>query len=431
MAPTTMEAPAETGADFDAGLDDLLATASGGDEPAGEPTPVEHAADEAPGGEGPTAPPDGAQPEQTPPGEGPTSEYQLSEDGQHYLVPKDQLGVMQTNREYLQKVQEHFPTVADAQEARQLSANWNQMRQDFLHNGEQGLDKMMAYLTGKNVDPQYPEVRAQFEQAFTRMATKMPAILENMAPEAHRGVVGSLIGPYIEGAYQHAAETGDPAILKAAQNVDWFFTGQYKAEAPKYDPNAAAIQQQQAREQEISAREQRILDGEWNGFTQQNVEGAKAREFNSEISKALAPLKERYDPDTFKYVQDRVVNELLGKMKQDQIWANDHVNQLKMLRAAFNDARKVGRTPNLQAAQAWKNDFMLRVRRNIGAITTAVTKNVPANAKPGTTRTAKTQTAPARTTAPARAQNGQYTREQREAAFDKGIDDLVGTFGFN
>jgi hypothetical protein len=416
-----MEAPAESGASFDAALDDFQATLNG-EETEQTPTPVEHAADEMP----PAAETE-AQTGDQPPAEG-ESEYQLAEDGQHYLVPKDQLGVFQTNKEYLAKVQEAFPTIADAEAARGLASNWNQMRQDFLYNGDQGLEKMLAYLSGKNVDPSYPEVRQQFEQGFIRMASKVPEMLESMAPEAHREVLGKLIGPYIEGAYQHAAETGDPAALKAAQNVDWYFTGQYKAEAPKFDPNAARLQEQQAREQELSAREAEIRTHEWNTVNQANIEGAKARDFNAELDRALSTFKDRYDSDRFAFIRKEIAAGLVQKLGEDRIWATDHSNQFVMLKKSFETGWKPGKQVNLQAANAWKNDFMGRVRRYLPSIVEKVLKGAPPKA--AAPRTTKTPPTPARPNAPARAQNGQYTREQRDAEFEAGVNDLAKSFGW-
>ena len=120
---------------------------------------------------------------------------------------------------------------------------------------------------------------------------------------------------------------------------------------------------------------------------------------------------------------------MLAKLGEDKIWATDHSNQFRMLQKGYEQNWQPGKQINQQAANIWKNDFMVRVRKYLPSIAQTRLKGTPPNqgAAPRTTKTAQT---PARTNAPGRAANGQYTREQQDAVFDAGVNDLAKSFGW-
>lgn len=299
------------------------------------------------------------------------------------------------------------------------------MTSDFLSGDPQSLERFFNFLSGGDIDPNYPDLKGQYQAAFTNMIMKGPEALQRLAPHAYDEFLDNVTKPLIEGAYQHAAATGKPEDLTGAKWFDYLLTGQYKTELPKaQDPAQFAQNQLSTREQQIAEREATLMKQSWGAF---NPETGKWNAFYAELDRTLAPIKANYDEKIWPAIRDHVARQAIDKMKADQLWGRDHQNALRGLEQAFQQRWKGGRGYDdlKPSVQAFQNDFLLRARRVIPSVAADVLK--AAAAKPA----AQAQPA-ARTTAPQkpqtqRAANGQFTQAQRDAAKSKLLDDLAAT----
>jgi len=427
-AEAPVSAPAET---MDSALNDLANMMTG--------------TEETPPGESPTAPPPSGEPVPAHPGgEGPSSEaspaaqptdapveYQLSPDGNHYLVPKDKIGdvgQLPAVREYYAKVQEKFPTVGDAEEAYSRASQFGLMNTDFLYGDDNGIDNFLAYLTGKGVDPAYPDLANQFKGSFVKMAQRMPDTLRSVDPQAHYNFTDSLIKQEIDAAYSAAAESGNPEHFKAAQWLDYGWNGKYRTELGKPDPAAQQTNVLTQREQGIQQRESQLLERDWTAFNSSKLEGAKWQEFNAELDRTLAPVKDKYDATIWPHVRDGIRRDVLAKMTKNEAWAGQHSGSLRGLKATYDQLWKAGKSPDAltTSARAYINDFMIQARRAIPEVSKALLSKTPP-AKAGTPQ--QVPAATARPNTPARAPNGQFV-EQQKADYEKEVEATAGMLGW-
>ena len=331
--------------------------------------------------------------------------YQLTPDGTGYVVPKAEFPLLSGAKQYAEKVQERFPTIQDAEVAYLQSSDHNAMMTDFLHGETADVDAMLSHLAGANAtDPQF---RSQSQQAFTRMAERLPEVLKQVNPEAYAKHVNNMFQVEVQAAYEKAAQTGDPKDLLRAQSIEWGKTGRYQIELPKVDPAKAASDAQAAREASIAQRETQLLDRDWSNFNRGTVEGPKWQQFNAAIDAALAPVKAKYTPEIFSAVRDRIASQINDKLKADFDWARMHGNERKVIEASYKQAWKSnqsvdGLNPRIQA---YNNDFMARVRRHLPSIAAPILNSATASAV--ASQKAPQPAAPPNQPA-ARAANGQF-----------------------
>jgi len=184
--------------------------------------PEVSASDDTPGGEGPTeVPGPGEQPAETPGGEeggvvDAANPYKMTEDGSGYVVPKSELASMTGMKDYASKVQEWFPTPADAEYAANEQSDWRQFRTDFELGEDQHIDQIVGFLMGNGA--KLPDGRAdlntkmRFQNSFAKMAQKLPDVLKNFADpnrpnfgkEVYDNLANSFIENKIEQNYQKA-----------------------------------------------------------------------------------------------------------------------------------------------------------------------------------------------------------------------------------
>lgn len=355
--------------------------------------PIDAAAtDTLPPGEAPTQPEQIPGQSPTPPGEGPT--YKLSEDGNSYLVPKNELAPLTGYKKYAEEVQGWFPTAADAQAAYQHFSYDQQMRSDYLHGADTDLDAFVQHWAGADYY-QNPQMQRQYQERFAQMAQRMPEILKGINENAYYSLAEGLVSKHIERAYELAAQTGSPADLEAAQRYDWGWTGKYKTELPKADPNKPVLEQQQAREREITQRETAALSRDWKSFNDSTVEGPKWQQYNAELDKTLEPVKNKYDPIEFGAIRDKISTDLIAKLNADQEFSRIHKSQQKAIESGYANAwkRQAPADELKPLIQARHNHLMTQVRRLLPSIaapllkaaTTRKVSQSPANRQPQST----------------------------------------------
>lgn len=421
----TLEAPVETGGGES--MESLISNTA--DLITGTPSETEQPTEsnEYPGGEGPadTQPTPVSDPQ--PGGEAPTSDYQLSEDGQNYLVPKAELPNLKTLREYNESVQARFPTAQDAEVAHRDATGWRAMNTDFLHGGAGGLDGVLGFLAGR--DASTPEAKAQFQQAFTAMAKQLPeAMAKYVGPEAEHAFASSMVQREIDMAYKIAAQSGDPADLKSAQWLDYGWTGQYKTALPK---GPAAPDPLSAREQALNQRETAIVESQWKSLNDSTIEGPKWQQFNAELDRTLNPVKANYDPAVWKHLREGIAKDLLAKMGEDQNWASTHGNTLRSLQSTFSTRVKAGQGNSINdiknSAKTYQNDFMMRMRRHLPSIAAPLLRKGQAPAQSAAKTAAPNARAPQATNGqPRNTNNGQFkSLADRDKAYDALLSDTV------
>lgn len=315
-----------------------------------------------PPGEAPTKPEEVPGQQPSPPGEGPS--YQLTEDGNHYLVPKTELAPLQGYKTYAEQVQGWFPTAADAQAAYQHFSYDQQMRADYLHGQEADLDAFIKHWAGADYYAN-PQMQQMYQQRFSQMAQRIPGVLKGLDQNAYYTMAEGLVQDHIAAAYDYASQTGDPADLIAAQRLDWGFTGQYKTELPKVDPSRPLLEQQTRQAQELAQREATLLSRDWKSYESGTVEGPKWQAFNAEIDKTLAPVKDKYDPAEFDAIRLKISNDLIAKLNADQEFSRIHIAQKRAIESGYANLWKKQMSadelkPTIQARQ---NHLMTQVRR--------------------------------------------------------------------
>jgi len=389
MTPT-LEAPAvdtATGGDWTSELSADLQAGFSADE-----TPQEETPEAVPEAE--AAPVDEAAPE-TPvavtPADPNAPPYKLTTDGNGYIVPKAELPQLQGFKTYAETLQQTFPTVQDAMNAHQQAIDLRNMQVDYITGGEPHIKAILDYWsTGGTNDP---TTRAQYAESFVKMASKVPDVLKQINPQAHDQMGSSFVAARIEAAYAKAAQTGDKNDLLQAQSLDWGITGRYKTELPKHDPVKAQEAAIRARAEQVSQREAAMLNRDWNTFNNGTVEGPKWNQFNAAIDKALEPVKNRYAPDDFAIVREKLAQGVLSEINKDYAFSQTHNNELNYLQNEHARLWKAGQpTAALtNKIQAYQNNLLARVRQVLPGIAGPVLKTATARAvaqqppKPGST----------------------------------------------
>lgn len=411
-ADTSMES--ELGATLSSAAESAMGSDTpSGDAPAGDaPAPVAPAA-AAPAESAPPADPAAPAPA--------TEPYKLTEDGAAYMVPKAELPTLTAHKQYAESVQNRFPTVNDAELGYLESSDFRTMRADYLNGQEGDIDAVLGYWAGQ--DHTDPNLRAQFQQSFAKMAERLPQTLQKVNPQAYTKLSDGIIHAHIAALYGRAAQTGNADDLLAAQRFEWGMANADQGrllDPERYNtgkPSQAksAPDPLSGREQELQTRESELLNRDWTSFNKTSLDGPKWTGFYAEIDKALAPLEKQYQPLVFSALKEKIGKELIGKLQQDRAWASRHESERRAIQSAYSHLWKQRGSPDQLKAthvQPYTNDFMAQVRRLLPSIAQPLLNTA---AKPAT----PPKPAPA-ATVPPRAPNGQFAqqKQERQAGYD-------------
>lgn len=351
--------------------------------------------------------------------------YPLSQDGNGYVVPKQDYQILDGQRQYTEAVQSFFPTANDAQAAYNEATDHRLMLTDYVTGKPELIDAVLAHWAGAGETD--PTMQQQFQQSFAKMAERMPETLRQVNPQAYDKFMGSIINNKIEELYNIAAQSGDPADLFKAQEYDHALTGQYKTEVPKYDPEAAAHQQLEQRQRAIDQHENQIMDRDWAAFNggwdpatgtpSGSISGPKWKAYFDEISRTLEPIKANYSSTIFDAIVHKVNADLVNKLQSaDPMWAQNHNNALQSLENAFKALWKSRQPTNQlqQRIQFFQNDFMTQVRRYLPSVVKEVLKDSTPASRPAPAQQPRTSPAAARPAQhpPASRTNGQSRQVQ-------------------
>lgn len=371
------------------------------------------------------APLDPAAPAPTPAAAPAAEPYKLTEDGAAYMVPKAELPTLTAHKQYAESVQNRFPTVNDAELGYLESSDFRTMRSDYL-NGEQGdIDAVLGYWAGQ--DHTDPNLKAQFQQSFAKMAERLPQTLQKVNPQAYTKLSVGIIQAHVAALYGRAVQTGNADDLLAAQRFEWGMANadqgrlldpeRYNTGKPS--PAKSTPDPLTGREQELQTREAQLLDRDWASFNKTSLDGPKWTGFYAEIDKALAPVKTQYQPVVFEALRDKIGKELIGKLQQDRAWASRHESERRAVQSAFSHLWKQRGSPDQLKAthiQPYTNDFMAQVRRLLPSIAQPLLNTAAAQPPSPATPPKPAQAA----TVPPRAPNGQFApqKQERQAGYD-------------
>jgi hypothetical protein len=406
-------------------LDELAAEAGGlTDDTGGDEAPLGDEGDsgitnasEETAPEEAAAPADGDAPQADAPADG---TYPLTADGSGYAVPKQDFDILEGQRQYAEAVQNRFPTAADAEVAYTEATDFRSMLTDYTSGDPANIDSVLSHWAGAGETD--PLMVRQFQQSFATMATRMPDTLKQINPTAYQQLsnrfineagldIYAPIAQQTQSLYEKAAQTGDPTDLYNAQKWDHDHTGQYKTELPKDDPEAARLQQIEARQQELDNHEKTLVGRDWTNFNNSTVSGPKWAQYNGEIDRALDPIKANYSEPVFNAIKASVNQRLIAKLQDPSNsemanWARNHDLAYKGLEQAFKTAWKSGQPVSQlqQRIQFFQNDFMTQARKYLPSVVKEVVGN-PSPKTPGTRTATPPQQQPR--TAPAAARPAQ------------------------
>ncbi len=368
-------------------------------EPEAPAEPVEAASEPAPGGEAPTSPETTETPVPATPGGEAGSEYKLTEDGASYLVPKTELPVLNGFKQYASEVQTIFPTVTDAKTAYQDSSDLRAMLNDYAFgtepdaNGITGIDAFVKHLAGFE-HAKDPAAQAQYQQAFARMAERVPNILKDINPEAYSGLVNNFVGNQIESAYDRAREFQEEAtasgfpgdqryadvMLQRAQQMEWGATGKVRGEYDqangvyKYDFQKKAEQPANtnlsAQEQALAKREEALLDRDFKAFDKAEVDGPMWNEYYAEIDKVLAPIKDKFPETTYADMKAGINAQLVKAMESDGEWLRMNRIERNAIVASYKQLWKNNQSTAALKPRiaAYRSDLLNKARQLLPSI---------------------------------------------------------------
>lgn len=428
--PEEMAAPGDVGGDV---LSDIGATLSDSLDTTEEPAakPAEEAAEPVVA-EASTETPAPAEGTQDAAAQEP---YALTEDGNSYVVPKQDFQGLQSVKQFADKVQEYFPTAQDAEIAYREFSDFRAMQADYLNGTESDLDQMLRFWSGGAT--QDPGLKAQCQERFVQLAQRMPEALKAVNPQAFEKFAEGMIQSRVNALYEKAIREGnidnpDDPLLIAAQRYEWALTGKYRTNdanlqkqfgtqgISRPDPRQAELDRVAQQQKAVETREQALLNRDWNSFNQTTLDGPKWQQFEAELDKILAPVKSSYPAQVFNALRNDIKAQALGQMQKDYEWARNHENARKFLESSYKTAWRNQESaeslkPRIQSYQA---DFMARARRILPSLAAPLLSKATA----ATVAQAKAPAQPApQKQQPSRAPNGRYQTQEKPFDLDAEI----------
>lgn len=365
----------------------------------------------------------------------PKVDYQLTADGSGYVVPKDELPILNGYKTYAEDVQTLFPTPSDARTAQQDSINWRGMTSDYQTGDPNKIADVMGFLSGEQ-HGKIPHIQAQMRESFVQMVNSAPGFLQQLDPGAHQQFMENLLDPYFEDAYAQAA--GNASLIAELQRIEFSLTKRYRSDdlshqsqfgakpVTKLDPSAPksyARQELDRLAQERKANDeqrQQHLTSAADNFIKSDVQGPKWAQLGTELDRALKPIKAAYESvpggdALLGAVRSQIIQGLNRKMSEDSAFSGIHLSELKNLTNAYKRlASSGGPVTSLKSDIArFQNDYMFRARMHLPALikqfVNPATAAAVAQANPNQQVKPQTQQS-----APPRGQNGQFTAPKVE-----------------
>lgn len=286
-------------------------------------------------------------------------------DGKAYQIPIDRWNQTNEAAKFAAQLQSRFPSVQEAEQAYSAAVDLQQMETDYLYGQNQDAEAVLNHWMGTNCEDQ--NLRSQYEQAFQRtFGERLPDFLANKSPDLHKSVAIKFAQPYIDSAYQQAAQTGDADDLFRAQAIDYQLTGKFRTDAAaRTEPISPELQAIRNERAELQQMRNTAIDNDWKSADQTMLSGPKWQKFDESIATALKPAEGKFSPRVLGAIKNEVRGELLKQMKSDQDWVKAHNAAYSRIASQFRTARAQGGNGAALKPQidAHIDNFMSRARQ--------------------------------------------------------------------
>lgn len=324
----------------------------------------------------------------------------------NYIVPKHELPQLQSARQYADAVQQQFPTPADANAAYLRSSDFDMLMNDLQYGSETETDAILNFFAGNNAAD--PQIQASMRAGFERLASRVPAMLAKINPQAHATHVDGLVQSRVDALYQKAQETGAPDDFLRAQRFEWGVTGRYKTELAKVDPAKVAQDQLAQQRQEFEVQQGQALERDWTSYNKSNVDGPRWAQFNTEIDAALKTIKDAYAPAVYNALRSDISKQLLEKLQVDFEFVRTQNIARTQIQKGYEQAWKTRQPASSLSPriQAYTQNFMARARQLLPSIAKTLIND--AAAKPAAAQKQAAPQASPQQQPTSRAANGQF-----------------------
>ncbi len=317
--------------------------------------------------------------------------FPLSPDGLSYVVPKASLPELLAARDFHSQVSQFFSSPTEAHSAALQASDMRQMSNDWAIGTPQSIRGFLDYWSGANATD--PGAKARFSQSLGQMAQMLPDVLSRSNPQAFQAL-SARVGPQFlasmaESAYQHAAQTGDPADLLYAQNLEWTSNGGqgYRANPrdPAFQGQNGAVQGQsgavqasstpemrafQAEKTAFEARQSQALNRDLQAFNSEHLEGAKYKALGAKIDKLLEPAKSKFSPVAFEDLKAGVLREINSRLESSPDFWTEHAQHFYQLVQDYKSSWAQGSpAKGLESRiQSYISEFSSRASRDLPSI---------------------------------------------------------------
>lgn len=380
--------------------------------------------------------------------------FERTEDGR-YVIPKDKWDQASADAQFGAKIRERFPTFEDAEQAQNLSQQFDEFSRDWLGGGPNGRQQILDYLSGRHAPD--PSFGAVFQRSFADMVKELPgyvgrsnpamlqelhqaagAALDQINPGAAQQAHASYLNGLFNDLYSEAVRNNDPVAFRRLQTAQWVISGNYP-ETMEEAKRGVAVQPPMARQpiaqpfqgqpqarstgEDVQQRETALRESQWKIFREGSVDAARGAALDQEIQAAVEPLKANIDPKTLPYVMRGIRQDVVSRLQADQRWLHPHNANIEILKQQFMPLAFEPRQAR-SATQQYVNAIVSEFRNRLKLVVPSVVREQlsPQPGKPAARAAARTQLPAPRTNngvPPPRVNRTPPGTQDNDAEFDK------------
>lgn len=298
---------------------------------------------------------------------------QVQENGRNaYKMSEARWQRFQASKKLAEGIQEFAPNVEAAREHYQRANDFSTMESDFRNP----LEKVQ--ITGEDGQVrELPAARAFLEhwtgvspEGMSAVADMLPQFLaETGNTQALAAIENRVVNATIAGAYQRAAQSGDPDALLRAQNLDFALTGKFREKVdpvqPRQDNNL------QVREQQLQQRENKIVSDQWKQFNGDHLEGARTKALDSQLNTLFEDprVKGAFGTEMLAALRNQVATRLKENLQKDGEWSRNDQIQMREIQSAYTRALRSNQPTNLApVAKRLVDDYTNKVKSQLIAV---------------------------------------------------------------
>jgi hypothetical protein len=285
----------------------------------------------------------------------------------HYRATPAQMKSFLQARKFQQSIADIVPNVEAAQDLHQRASDMRAMEIEFSRGTPEGVNKFLNHWS-------------QSPEGLSAVVANLPYFLATKAQNGDQQALRTL--NHMEGIvhsadvsnfYEKAAKTGNPADLWKAQTQDYIHNGKYKYatvnDIPREDAAQVQRRQQQARDQQLTIRENQYIDRQWKTFDAQSLTGAKENLRQQAVDTAFKTVEKAYSADSLAALKDRAIKKVDEALNSNPEWERKHRLETEDIQTEYARALRANQQTNAGArAQALVNDYQARLTRALPGI---------------------------------------------------------------